>query len=65
MWLLLSLFSAVCAVTCLWAYAAGKNSARKTKAEEINDAVFRALLARDRLRRDSAYADRVRQRFSR
>lgn len=44
---------------------AGKTEQKLTKEEEINEAVEKALDVRDHLRRDTAYAERVRKRFTR
>lgn len=44
---------------------AGKTEQKLTKEEEINEAVQKALDVRDHLRRDTAYAERVRKRFTR
>ena len=44
---------------------AGKTEQKLTKEEEINDAVQKAISIRDHLRRDAAYAERMRKRFTR
>lgn len=52
-------------VLAIYIWRAGKQSALLTKEEEINEAVRKAVLVRDRLRRDPDYARRLRARFSR
>ena len=49
----------------VYIWRAGNQSALLTKEEEINEAVRKAILIRDRLRRDPDYARRLRNRFSR
>lgn len=51
--------------SCFWAFSAGKNSAKSSKAQQINDAALKAMRIRDRLHHDSGYAERLRKRFSR
>lgn len=43
----------------------GKAAMRADKEEEINNAVLKAVLVRDRLERDPDYARRLRQTFTR
>lgn len=50
---------------CFIAYHAGRADQIAKQYEGDNDAEQRALAARDRLRRDAAYAARLRKRFSR
>lgn len=49
----------------LGAYIAGKRSQRASETEETLDDIRTAELARDRLRHDPEYRDRVRDRFTR
>lgn len=52
-------------LACRWAFRAGR-SAEKAQAERgKNEHVEKALLHRDRLRRDADYARRLRARFTR
>jgi len=48
-----------------WAFRAGQNHTRASKAEEINNAALKASQSRNRLRHDDEYAQRVRRRFTR
>jgi hypothetical protein len=60
--------SALLVVIALFFYAAwksGRTSHIAEDEEKKNDAVEKALSARDRLLRDPDFADRVRRRFSR
>jgi hypothetical protein len=50
---------------CLMARRAGRTEERLTKEEQVNEAVRKALAARDRLLSDADYAERVRKRFER
>jgi len=43
----------------------GESDATATHEEKINDAVQKALMARDRLHADADFAKRVRERFKR
>lgn len=47
------------------AFRNGRVTEKSSKESEINEAVRRALLVRDRLQRDPDYARRVRERFTR
>lgn len=50
---------------CFIAYHAGASDEKAKGYRDDQDAVQRAMEARDRLRRDAAYAARLRRRFSR
>jgi hypothetical protein len=50
---------------CFIAYHAGASDEKAKGYRDDNEAVQKALAARERLRRDAAYAARLRRRFSR
>ncbi len=69
-----SLFTAVlgfCALSfcvflaCRWAFRAGREEEKAQNERGRNEHVEKALLYRDRLRRDADYARRLRARFTR